>query len=188
MSKARQSTGDAKRIDASMNVMEIIAMHPDAADVLAEYGLHCFRCAFNTMDSLDTGARAHGLGDDDIDNMIDDLEELLTKEPARRPVLTLTDAAASALLHVAESEGKQECLLKVMSDGHGGFCMEFADASDAEDKRFRSPTIENVYLIASDAALARIGGATVDFREERFKLDVVQPAACGCGGSCSCGA
>lgn len=168
-----------------MNVMEIIALHPGAADILSTYGLNCFNCAFNTMDSLDAGAKAHGLTDDDVANIVDDLTELLKKNPARDPVLTLTKDAAAALLEIAKAEGKERCILEVLSDGQGGFCMEFG-ADVGENIEFKHADVEDVSLVASKETLYRIGGSTVDFREGRFKLDITQPT-CACEGvTCSC--
>jgi len=177
-------------IDVSMNVMEIIALHPDAAGVLDAYGLHCHGCAFNQMDSLEMGARSHGLGDEDIANIAADLNELLKTAPKRPALLTLTTSAAEALRAIAKEEGKTSCLLRVTTDEAGGFCMEFAEKKEKGDKAFEAEGIRDVALIASPEALGRVGGSTVDFREGRFKLDLPKPAlgSCDCGkGTCGCG-
>ncbi len=175
-------------VDASMNVMEIIALHPGAADILAAYGLHCFQCAFNTLDSLESGAKSHGLTNTDIENMVTDLEELLRTSPVPPATLTLTESGANALLAIAKTEGKDSCLLRVGSDDAGGFCMEFAELTLADDRKFTNAAVQGVAIIASPQALHRIGGATVDFREGRFKLDVPKvTTACGCEGEgCAC--
>lgn len=170
-----------------MNVMEIIALHPGAADILAAYGLHCFQCAFNTLDSLEIGAKSHGLTDTDIENMVKDLEELLRTAPIPPQELTLTESGAIALLKIAQTEGKSSCLLRVGSDDAGGFCMEFAELKTSEDREFRHDAVKEVSLIATPEALLRIGGATVDFRDGRFKLDMPSIAECKCEGKeCSC--
>lgn len=166
--------------------MEIIALHPGAAEILSAYGLHCHGCAFNQMDSLEAGARSHGLGDDEIANITSDLNELLKTAPKRPASLTLTTPAAEALLGIAKAEKKRSCLLRVTTDEGGGFCMEFAEKKEKGDKTFGAPGIKDVALIASPEALVRVGGATVDFREGRFKLDLPKQMSCSCGGKCSC--
>ncbi len=167
--------------------MEIIALHPGAADILGAYGLHCFQCAFNTLDSLEAGAKSHGLSDTDIENMIQDLTELLRTSPVLPQELTLTEAGAKALLEIAKSEDKTSCLLRVESDDSGGFCMEFAEIKTPEDREFTNTTVTGVALIAAPQALLRIGGATVDFREGRFKLDLSNKTSCECGkNECAC--
>lgn len=170
-----------------MNVLEIIAMHPEAADVLSVYGLNCHQCAFNQLDSLDAGARTHNLGDQDIENIVSDLNDLMKSVPARPKALVLTKPAAEALLDIAKQEGKAECLLRVTSDDTGGFCMEFAEALGKQDSQFGHMEVKGVALIAAGDTLSRIGGSTVDFRDGRFKLDVAKAGSCGCNGKgCSC--
>ncbi len=171
-----------------MNVLEILALHPGAAGILGAYGLHCHGCAFGSMDSLAEGAYAHGLTDDDVANMVVDLEDLMRTSPPKPKTFTLTEAAAKALLDIAKNEGKNTCLLQVLSDGVGGFCMEFGDTLPEDDRTFVAPGIEGVTLCMSQAVLDRVGGGAVDVREGRFKLDLPPSASssCGCGGNCSC--
>ncbi len=191
MTKTRQSKASKRSIpdvDASMNVLEIIALHPEAADILAAYGLHCYQCAFNTLDSLESGAKAHGLTDTDIENIVQDLTELLQTSPVLPQELTLTESAAKALRDIAKNEGKSTCLLRVGSDDAGGFCMEFAEHTTKDDREFTNASTPDVSLIATPQALQRIGGSTVDFREGRFKLDVPKSVRCECDEKgCSCG-
>lgn len=171
-----------------MNVLEILALHPDAASILSAYGLHCHGCAFGSMDSLQEGAYAHGLTDDDVSNMVVDLEELLRASPPKPKTCTLTEDAAHALLAIAKNEGKDICILQVLSDGAGGFCMEFGDAIPEGDKTFTVSGVEGVTLCMAPEVLLRVGGGAVDLRDGRFKLDLPTSgnAACGCGGSCTC--
>ena len=175
------------KIHAAMNVMDAIALHEGAGDVLAEYGLHCFQCAFNTMDSLEAGAKTHGLTDTDIENMVIDLQDLINASPLRDPVITLTPAAAEALKTVAASEGKTSATLRVANDGKGGFCMEFDEKTSGDDRMFVCAGIDGVSVVASSAVLWRTGGSTIDFRGERFKLDLPGSSTCGCAGKgCTC--
>ncbi len=182
-------TGDRKRaravVHADMNVLDIIALHEKAADILAAYGLHCFQCAFNTMDSLASGARSHGLTEVDIENMVTDIQELLDSAPAKPDTITLTKAAAKALQSIGRQEKKKSVCLRVTAETHGGFCMEFTKKPMSTDRRFVCNGVKNVSLIASPETLWRIGGSTVDFREGKFKLDIEE--TCGCaGGNCAC--
>ncbi len=202
MPKARQTTASAKpkaaktqkkrpravvSVHPQMNVLEVIALHPDAAGILEAYGLHCHGCAFGALDSLETGARTHGLTDTDIENMVNDLNDVLQTAPSKPQTLTLTTSAAEALLAVAKGEGKSTCILRVTSDDAGGFCMEFAERKEEDDAAFHAEGVRNASLIANAATLARIGGSTVDFRDGRFKLDLASAnQECGCGGNCAC--
>lgn len=200
MRKTRQTPQSAKskaitrtkknaipEVHADMNVLEIIALHPDATGILEAYGLHCVGCAFGGLDTLETGAKSHGLTDDDVENMLTDLRDLLLKAPKKPDVLTLTESAAKALLEIAKGEGKETCLLRVMTDDAGGFCMEFTETVKTDDCTFIAKGVDGAALIADPATLFRVGGSTVDFRDGRFKLDMpTTQASCGCGGNCRC--
>jgi len=169
-----------------MNVLEIIALHPDASNILEIYGLHCHGCAFGSLDTLRTGALSHGLTDDDIDNMIDDLTDVIKKAPSKPRQLILTLEAADALLNIAAGEGKTSCMLRVLSDESGGFCMEFAEKKEMAELVFPADGQPNAALLALPETLFRIGGSTVDFRDGRFKLDLLTNEGCECGGKCGC--
>ncbi len=171
-------------IDVEMNVLDIIGLHPKAGDILAAYGLHCFQCAFNTMDSLESGARSHGLTDIDIENMVIDLQELIDALPAKPDNLSLTEVAAKALQQIGKQEKKKVVCLRVTTDSSGGFCMEFTEKPMSNDRSFTCAGIQGVSLIASPETLWRIGGSTVDFRNGKFKLDIEQNEDCECKGSC----
>ncbi len=167
--------------------MEIVALHPDAAGILATYGLHCVGCAFNQLDTLEDGMLAHGKDEDDLNNLLVDLEELLLTSPGRPHTLTVTKPAAEALLSIAETEGKADLFLKVTSDESGGFCMEFSEEKEADDLDFSHPEVKRLQIISSPDTLFRIGGSTIDYRDGRFALDLLAvKAACDCGGKCDC--
>lgn len=53
---------------------------PRAAELLAEYGLHCISCSMSDFDTLETGAQIHGMSDEDMDEMIDEINIQLEKE------------------------------------------------------------------------------------------------------------
>jgi hypothetical protein len=53
---------------------------PRAADLLAEYGLHCVSCFANEFDTIATGAEMHNMSDEEVDEMIDEINMQLDKE------------------------------------------------------------------------------------------------------------
>ncbi len=58
-------------IHADMAVSEIIALCPSAVDILTEYGLHCFNCSFNSLESLREGCLGHGMTEEDVANIVE---------------------------------------------------------------------------------------------------------------------
>jgi hypothetical protein len=53
---------------------------PRAAELLAEYGIHCVGCFFGENDTLETGARMHNMTDAEMNEMIDEINTQLEKE------------------------------------------------------------------------------------------------------------
>jgi len=91
----------------------------------------------------------------------------------RMPV-TITKDAKHALRRIAKSEGKKEHGLMVCMDEHGGFCLEF-------DAKCQGVTID-------PRIRSQIYGATIDFRSERFCLDLpeCQQPCSDCASTSSC--
>ena len=177
-------------IRKDMPVSEIIAILPEAGNLLAQYGLHCFSCSQNALETLEEGCNSHGFAGEEIDDLVTDLNELLQNRPSRPQQLTLTKEAALMLKEILTNDGKTGYVLSVGVDEGGGFCMDVLKSPDKDDLTFTHGDVHDVRLAASSLTLSRIGGATVDFREGRFKLDLpedLQAPKCGCGGGrCGC--
>lgn len=181
--KKRRATAVVKnvpRVHRWMRMEEIAALHPAMADVLAAYGLHCIGCAYSTVETLEEGAMAHGLADDDISALIVDLENALQSPPPTAAAIIVTPDAARALVSIARAEGKDNACLAIVADAQGGFCMEFVDAPSQHDIVIHPDAEHSLIVCASRETISRIGGATIDHREGRFKLDLPRHAACAC--------
>lgn len=66
-------------IHRALNMGEILEKSSKAADLLAEYGLHCTSCFLNSTDTVEGGARMHGMSDEEIDSMIYEINTELAK-------------------------------------------------------------------------------------------------------------
>jgi len=159
-------------IRRDMRVTDILAVLPEAEPVLSRYGLSCVGCALSGLETIEEGGKLHGFEDRDIDDLISDLNILLEERPKRPSMLTVTRPAAEALKGIMEAEGKTAWTLKVTVDETGGFCMEFIEKSVPGDLSFIHDDVPDVRVTASPLTLARIGGAVIDLRDGRFKLDL----------------
>jgi hybrid cluster-associated redox disulfide protein len=176
-------------ITKGMPIAEIVTLIPEAKSVLAEYGLHCFSCAGSEYENLEEGCMSHGFSKEEISELVDDLNQMIKDMPERPEELIITADAARAIKKVAAEEGQKGDGLAVIADAAGGFCMEFRSESDAGDATFINAEEPSVRVFASPLTLKRIGGATIDFRDGRFKLDLQEdgPSSCACQkNSCAC--
>lgn len=174
------------QVQRDMRILDILLLSSQAADIMAEYGLHCFSCSMGGMESLEDGCRMHDFTDEVIDALVEDLNDMLKEQPLRPPEITITDPAAEALLEIAKAEGHEGDFLIVTVDQHGGFCMEFTKEKADDDFEFRNSSVPELHVLVSPFTLFRIGGATIDYREDRFKLDLPEGGCCG-GNQDECG-
>lgn len=63
------------KIDKDTNIAELIEADPEMNDVLYEYGLYCGNCYAAGYDTLEAGAMSHGLEDDEIEELIQELNK-----------------------------------------------------------------------------------------------------------------
>jgi len=61
-------------------IMDIIKKNPDAHKVMIDKGLHCIGCGGAAFESLEDGAKAHGLSDKKINNMVEKINKLGEKQ------------------------------------------------------------------------------------------------------------
>ncbi len=62
-----------------MLVMDIIEKYPEVTPILMGYGLHCVGCSFSSHDTLESGARLHGMDDEIIEMMLRDVNLIIEK-------------------------------------------------------------------------------------------------------------
>jgi hybrid cluster-associated redox disulfide protein len=63
----------AAKIEKTMTFGELVRDYPETAGILAEYGMHCIGCHIGIMETIEQGARAHGLDDAEIQNLMQKL-------------------------------------------------------------------------------------------------------------------
>ncbi|MBI2597206.1 DUF1858 domain-containing protein [Candidatus Daviesbacteria bacterium] len=71
---------DATRLKKDMPILEIAEKSPKAVELLAMYGLHCTNCFFNNSETLEDGARLHGMTDKETDLMVEEINRELEKD------------------------------------------------------------------------------------------------------------
>ena len=74
-------TRDAETIFVTKDMLlsEILEKYPDAAPILMGYGLHCIGCSFSSFDTLETGAKVHGMDDETIGMLLHDINLIIKK-------------------------------------------------------------------------------------------------------------
>lgn len=65
----------AEKITKDMGIMDVVQKHPSAAQVLAKNGMGCVGCVAARFENIEQGAKAHGMDDAKIDEMIDEMNK-----------------------------------------------------------------------------------------------------------------
>lgn len=68
------------KITRETNIAELVNNYPKAVDVLMAFGLHCVGCFASAFDTIGEGARIHGMIDEEIDEMLDEVNLVLNSK------------------------------------------------------------------------------------------------------------
>ncbi len=63
------------KITKNMTFQDVMDKYPNAIDVVMNYGLHCIGCHVSAFETIEQGAKAHGLNKKDIEKMIKEMNE-----------------------------------------------------------------------------------------------------------------
>ena len=73
----KKSKTEKQKITKEMGVSDVIEYYPDLVPLLMGYGLHCVGCSYSGLDTLEAGAKLHGMSDEDVNMMVKDCNDLL---------------------------------------------------------------------------------------------------------------
>ncbi len=66
-----------KKVTKKTNIAKLVYEYPETVEVFMNYGLHCVGCPVSEADSLETGARIHGLSDEEIVQLVKRVNEVI---------------------------------------------------------------------------------------------------------------
>ncbi|RLJ05190.1 MAG: disulfide oxidoreductase [Candidatus Aenigmatarchaeota archaeon] len=66
-----------KKITGKTNLGELVSKHPETVNVFFEHGMHCIGCALAAFETVEEGARAHGI---DVEKLVEDLNKIVNKK------------------------------------------------------------------------------------------------------------
>lgn len=54
------------KINKNMGILDAVNEYPESVNVFQAYGMHCFGCMAARYESIEDGARAHGIDPDEL--------------------------------------------------------------------------------------------------------------------------
>jgi iron-sulfur cluster assembly accessory protein len=185
-------------VTKDMTMGDIIQKYPSAADIMQSYGLHCFGCHVNLFESLEQGVLGHGMSEEQMHSLLNELNEVANKGEASVPAkmeensasdLVITEIAAAKLKELLEKMNKAGSGIRVsvVRGGCAGYMynMDFAEIKQSDDTVFEQ---HGIRLFVDDQSKNMLKGVTVDYVETLqgagFKFDNPNATkSCGCGKS-----
>jgi len=63
------------KIKKDMSIVEIVSKYPKTVEVFQKHGLYCVGCAAANFETLEDGAKAHGI---DVKKLLKDLNDVVS--------------------------------------------------------------------------------------------------------------
>lgn len=172
----------------------IVEEHPEVIDTLLSYGVHCIGCEVSPYEPLGDGFRSHGMGDQEVKDAIEKLNEVISSHAVKEPVnlptkldLTVTEAAIHKIKDFCNKNGKQALRVGIKRGGCSGYSyvLELADVPKAHDIILEE---KGAKLFIDAASVENLDGAEIDYLDSLtgagFKIKNPQATkGCGCGNS-----
>ena len=65
------------KITKKSNLLEVVQKYPETMKVFGKYNLHCIGCMAAQFETIEVGAKAHGI---DVDKLVKDLNKAIKKK------------------------------------------------------------------------------------------------------------
>ncbi len=172
------------------------AQSQQLAAAMEKYGLHCVGCHAKTFETLQQGVLGHGLGEEILDQMVDELNGIVgsseqSASDSNQFPIYLTDSAIERvkdLLLLDENKG-QFLRVAVIAGGCAGasYDIRFVAEPEADDLKVNADDL-TIYVEKDSAPL--LNGLQINFTntmmESAFKFENPNASgSCGCGTSFS---
>lgn len=178
-----------------MTISHILEIHPKGADIMQQFGLHCFGCSINVLETLEQGIVGHGMPEKTLNELLDALNDDLSKfrkEIAEKGI-ALSEKAALKIVEIAQAEDRKHFGIRVKMQNSGGCCsgptyaMDFEETAEDGDKILGFD--HRVTLFFDKESFKQMKGASIDYlvsyEAEGFKIDnpnVSEHGGCKCKG------
>ena len=182
----------AQKIHKEMTIEEIFSRFPQKSQKLAQEmtskGLQCVGCGAAVWETLEAGMLSHGFSIEDVEEMVERLNEILS-ETTDLSTITLTKRASAKYRQILQEERKAGWGLRFgdKAAGCSGFeyVLDYSEKAESDDQIFLS---EGVEIHVHKADVARLLGSEIDFVDglngSGFKISNPNvKGSCGCGKS-----
>lgn len=76
------------KIRKDMIIEEIVTRFPYLAEYIMDYGVHCIGCGVASFETLEDGFMAHGMSEEEIDQIIIELNKIIIEKEKTNKLIT----------------------------------------------------------------------------------------------------
>ncbi len=66
-------------VTKKMLIGELASRYPQAVEIMFKNGMHCIGCGMTAYESLEQGCQAHGMSEEEIDKMVEEINKVISK-------------------------------------------------------------------------------------------------------------
>lgn len=174
---------EEKKITKEMLIGDIVNKYPETAVIFLNHGLHCVGCAVNPYETIHNGCLGHGMSEEEIDKMVEEMNEAISKTKDRKDkIISVTDKAAEKFKEAMTKEGKGGHGVRFMA--HGGCCkleysLEFASGPNKTEEVIED---HGLRFFIEKGIVSMIKGTVIDYFEDEqgkgFKIENPNVSCC----------
>ena len=172
-------------ITKEMTIADVIEKYPSTIETLLMSGVQCIGCHVSYSETLEEGFKEHEMGDEEIDEIINKLNKVVSNENIDNSDIKITDKAASKVKEVLKD--KTGLRIEVIPGGCAGYMYNIT----TENKTNKDDIIvedKGVKVILDKESFEKLKGAKLDYVDslQGAGLKIHNPNAkstCGCGHS-----
>lgn len=173
-------------ITKDMAISEVIEKYPSTIETLLMTGVHCIGCHVSYFETLEQGMKGHGMMDEEIDQVINEMNEIVKNENlTNNEEFKITEKAANKIKDVLKD--KKGLRIEVIPGGCSGYMYNII----AEDKINNDDKVINendIKIIIDKESFNLLKGAKLDYidslQDAGFKIhNPNAKSTCGCGHS-----
>ena len=71
------SDNNKPKVTRESNIADIVFKYPEAAEVMASFGLNCVGCFASAFDTIGQGAQIHEMDEDEVEELINEINKVI---------------------------------------------------------------------------------------------------------------
>ena len=182
------------KITKDTTIGDVANKYPGAASIMLKYGLHCVGCAVNPFETIENGCLGHGMDENTINSLVDDLNKNFENSPEHESegkVVSITDIAAEKLNAFMKDDKKIDFGVRlnvvIGDDKDLQYGLEFAKKPNKNEETFEDHGLK---IFVDKSVVSMIKGLEIDYLNNEmgsgFKLTNHNVEEGSCGTGCGC--